>query len=146
MLGAERRFMTGERDPRQVEGFRSPPAKDQCKSQLAAPAIGLRVTETKALDRSGQQILAGEDRLGSLVLGIQRGLEGFAIDDTQRDQVFADPSAEAFLARQGILDVLFPSQTLRDQKFTEKHNGTRIRSTLRYLIAITAKINSLHHR
>lgn len=121
MLRAERRFVPGKRDPRQVETLRSPPAGDQRKGQLAALAMGLRMVGTKALNRSCQQILTGEDCLCSFVLGVQRRLEGLAIDDPQRNQVFADPSAEAFLARQGELDVLFSSEALRDQKFTEKH-------------------------
>jgi hypothetical protein len=121
VLRAERRFVRGERDPRQFEALRSPPAGDQRKGQLAALAMGVRVVGTKAPDGSCQQILAGEDRLCPIVLGAQRGLERLAADNSQRNQIFADPSAEALLARQGKLYVLFSNEALRDQKFTEKH-------------------------
>jgi hypothetical protein len=50
MLGAKCLFVPVERDPRQFEALRGPPAGDQRKGQLAAPAMSLRVVVAKPLD------------------------------------------------------------------------------------------------
>jgi len=126
VLRTELRFVPGKRNPGHFETLRGAPAGDQGKGQLTAPAMGLAVIVAEARLGSRQQILAGQDRFRPVVLVAQRYFEGLAVDDSQRDKVLADPPAEPFLARQGNLDVSFAHQTLRDQKFTEKHNVSRV--------------------
>jgi hypothetical protein len=112
VLGAEGLLVAGQRAPRQCEALGGAPAGDQREGQLATLAVRLRMVVAKAARRALQQILARQDRLRPFVLAVQRGLERLPVDDPQRDQVLADPSAEPFLARQGNLDVLFASQAL----------------------------------
>jgi hypothetical protein len=143
MLRTEFSFMPGKRDPGHIEALPGAPAGNQGKGELTAPAMGLPVIVAEARLGSRQQILAGQDRFRPVVLVAQRYFEGLPVDDSQRDKVLADPPAEPFLARQGNLDVSFAHQTLRDQKFTEKHNVSRVLRWLHYVVALTPRVNDL---
>ena len=122
MLGAERLFVAGERALRQFERLAGAPAGDQCISQHATLAIGLRMVDAEPLRRTPKHILAGEDLFCPLVLAIERGLECLSVDDTHRDQIFTDPAAQPFLTRQSKLDVLLANEALRNQQFAKEHD------------------------
>ncbi|HXC30436.1 MAG TPA: hypothetical protein VNV38_20960 [Stellaceae bacterium] len=83
----------------------------------------MRMVDAKPLRRTPKHILASEDRLCLLILGVQRGLDRLSIDNAQRDQIFTDPSAEPFLSRQSKPDVLLARETLRNQQFAEEHDA-----------------------
>jgi hypothetical protein len=56
-------------------------------------------------------------------LAIERGFECLTVDDAQRDQIFTDPPAEPFLARQSKLNVLLANEALRNQQFAKEHDA-----------------------
>lgn len=122
MLGAKRLLVAGERRPRQLQPFVGSPAGDQRERQLTTLTIGLRMIGAEAPHRPAQQILTRQDRLHPLVLLLQSGFERFPTDDAEGDQIFADPTAAPFLARQRQPDVVFGCQPPRDEKFTKPHN------------------------
>ncbi|HEV2185683.1 MAG TPA: hypothetical protein VGR70_00640 [Stellaceae bacterium] len=100
MIAAERLLVAAQRRLRDAQRLFRSPGRNKRDSKAPAYSIGLRMAAAEDPLGFRQQILTVEDSLRQLVLRAQRRIEGLFGNQSQGDQVLADPTATHFLARQ----------------------------------------------